>query len=119
MSDRFRDKPSTGETVKRGAKDSALMLIDSKQWSYLQRRYDLTPRELQIADLVCRGFQNAGIAKRLKIRPGTVKAHVRNIYRKVRVGSKIMMLLRFVAEATGPAERPSSSPTSHSLDQRA
>ena len=118
MSQRFKDKASTGETVNRGAKDSALMLIDSKQWSYLQRRYDLTPRELQIADLVCRGFQNASIAKRLRIRPGTVKAHVRNIYRKVKVGSKIMMLLRFVAEAAGPAERPSSSRPSHSLDQR-
>lgn len=74
-------------------------LLNSKQWSYLQRRYELTPREQQVAELVCRGFRNGSIATRLSIQPGTVKAHVRNIYRKVKVKSKISMLLRFVTEA--------------------
>jgi len=82
----------------RGSPDP--VLLDARQWSYLKRRYDLTPRELEIADLVCRGFENGRIAKQLKIRPGTVKAHVRNIYRKVKVSSKIRMLLRFVGEAS-------------------
>ncbi len=79
------------------------VLLDSRQWSYVRRRYELTPRELEIAELVCRGLRNDRIARDLKIRPGTVKAHVRNIYRKVKVRSKIAMLLRFVEEASGPA----------------
>jgi DNA-binding NarL/FixJ family response regulator len=116
MSPQSKAKPGTGENVSHGAREPVLMLLDSKQWMYLQRRYDLTPRELQIADLVCRGFRNASIARRLRIRPGTVKAHVRNIYRKVKVGSKIMMLLRFVAEASEPSDLPNSSTSSHSLD---
>ncbi|MHC4518797.1 MAG: response regulator transcription factor [Planctomycetota bacterium] len=114
MSPPFEAKRRTGENVSHGAADPVLVLLDDKQWSYLQRRYALTPRELQIADLVCRGLRNASIAKRLRIRPDTVKAHVRNIYRKVKVGSKITMLLRFVAEAREPSRVRSSSRSSRS-----
>ena len=75
------------------------VLIDHKDWIYVQNRYRLTPRERQIAELICQGLKNNGIARNLRIRPGTVKTHLRNIYRKVRVESKIAMLLQFVEEA--------------------
>ncbi len=78
---------------------STVILLDKKQWLYVQKRYSLTPRERQIAELVCQGLQNGNIARYLRIRPGTVKTHTRNIYRKVRVKSKIGMLLRFVTDA--------------------
>ncbi len=80
-------------------KYSTVILLDRKQWLYVQKRYSLTPRERQIAELVCQGLQNGNIARYLRIRPGTVKTHTRNIYRKVRVKSKIGMLLRFVTDA--------------------
>ena len=80
-------------------RDATLALLSKKQWSYLQRCYELTPRELQVAELVCQGWQNSRIAKSLNIRLHTVKTHIRNIYRKVGVKSKINMLLRFVSEA--------------------
>jgi DNA-binding NarL/FixJ family response regulator len=76
-----------------------VILLNSKQWLYVQHRYDLTPRERQIAELICQGLRNGRIAKYLRIQPGTVKTHIRNIYRKVRVKSKIAMLLRFIADA--------------------
>lgn len=76
-----------------------LVLLDGKQWSYVQNRYSLTPRERQIAELVCEGLRNGNIASYLRIRPGTVKTHIRNIYRKVQVKSKIAMLLTFVTDA--------------------
>ncbi|MHC4487912.1 MAG: response regulator transcription factor [Planctomycetota bacterium] len=82
-----------------GHKYSTVILLDKKQWLYVQKRYSLTPRERQIAELVCQGLQNGNIARYLRIRPGTVKTHTRNIYRKVRVKSKIGMLLRFVTDA--------------------
>jgi len=103
MSKPLKAKPRPYGKVRPGSRDAMLVPLDAKQWSYLQRRYDLTPRELQIADLVCRGLRNEHIARDLKIRPGTVKTHVRNIYRKVKVKSKISMLLRFMAEARGLA----------------
>jgi len=82
-----------------GYKQPAVVLLEKKQWSYVQNRYNLTPRERQIAELICQGLRSGSIAKILRIKPGTVKTHTRNIYRKVHVKSKIAMLLRFVTDA--------------------
>ncbi len=81
-------------------KRPAGVLLDEKKWLYLQKRYHMTPRELQVAILVCRGFNNEEIAKALKIRRGTIKTHLRNIYRRVRVKSKITLLLKFVDDTS-------------------
>ncbi|OHB80980.1 MAG: hypothetical protein A2Z38_03760 [Planctomycetes bacterium RBG_19FT_COMBO_48_8] len=80
-------------------KQPEVILLNKKQWSYVQNRYNLTPRERQIAELVCKGLRNGNIAKYLRIKPGTVKTHTRNIYRKIHVKSKIAMLLRFVTDS--------------------
>jgi DNA-binding NarL/FixJ family response regulator len=80
-------------------KQPDVILLNGKQWLYVQNRYNLTPRERQIAELICQGLRNGSIARSLRIKTGTVKTHTRNIYRKVRVESKIGMLLRFVTDA--------------------
>jgi len=80
------------------------MLLDRTHWRYLSRRYELTPREVQIAELVCQGLRQGSIARQLRIQPGTVKTHIRNIYRKVKVRNQMNMLLRFVSEARGASE---------------
>jgi DNA-binding NarL/FixJ family response regulator len=82
-----------------GYKQPDVILLNQKQWSYVQNRYNLTPRERQVAELVCKGLRNGSIAKFLRIKPGTVKTHTRNIYRKVHVKSKIAMLLRFITDS--------------------
>lgn len=74
------------------------VLLDEKKWLFLKKRYHMTPRELQVAILVCRGFNNDEIAGALKIRHGTVKTHLRNIYRRVRVKTKITLLLKFIED---------------------
>jgi DNA-binding NarL/FixJ family response regulator len=76
---------------------SNVVLLNRKQWAYVQKKYDLTCRERQIAELICQGMRNGSIARALRIRPGTAKTHTRNIYRKIQVKSRIAMLLRFVA----------------------
>jgi DNA-binding CsgD family transcriptional regulator len=86
---------STNDTLFKKPKG---MLLDEQQWLFLKKRYHMTPRELQVAILVCRGFNNDEIAKALRIRQGTVKTHLRNIYRRARVKSKILLLLKFVAD---------------------
>lgn len=95
-------------------KEANVLLLDRKQWSYVQGRYELTPRERQIAELICQGLRNGNIARHLRIQPGTVKTHIRNIYRKVHVKSKISMLLRFVTEA-----RALSTPHEHARSAQA
>lgn len=84
-----------------------IQLLDDQQWLYIQRRFQLSPRELQVAKHVCRGFVNEEIAKSLRIRVGTVKTHLRNIYRRIHVTNKIGILLKFlehIAISNGPSE---------------
>ncbi len=73
-------------------------MLDTRQWAFLQSRYELTSREVQIADLICQGLRHSRIAESLHIQPATVQAHIRNIYRKVRVRGKLNMLLKFINE---------------------
>jgi DNA-binding CsgD family transcriptional regulator len=90
-------------------KRPAGVLLDEKQWLFLKDRYNMTPRELQVAILICRGFSNDDIAKALKIQHGTVKTHLRNIYRRTRVKSKILLLLRFVEDVNKYYSLPEAS----------
>jgi DNA-binding NarL/FixJ family response regulator len=83
-----------------GSEFSSINLLNEQQWSYLQVKYSMTKRELQIAKHVCRGLANEDIAQALNIRHGTVKTHIRNLYRKLWVHNKISMLLRFMKDAS-------------------
>ena len=71
-------------------------LFNKEQWSYIKRRYKISVRELEISMLVCRGYSNKEIANDLQIVLGTVKSHIRNVYRKVHIKNKISLLLRFM-----------------------
>lgn len=51
----------------------------------------LTPRELQIADLVVQGYSNGNIAARLSLSANTVGVHVRHVYRKLGVHSRVQV----------------------------
>jgi DNA-binding NarL/FixJ family response regulator len=73
-----------------------IAILNEKEWSYLQRYYDMSPRELQVARLVCNGFTNGDIADRLKVKPGTVKTHLRSIFGKTRTRNRISMLLKYI-----------------------
>jgi DNA-binding NarL/FixJ family response regulator len=48
----------------------------------------LTPRELEILQLVASGSTNGEIARRLWVTEQTVKFHLRNIYRKLDVANR-------------------------------
>ena len=48
----------------------------------------LTRRESEVAWLVSRALANKGVAGQLGIREGTVKIHLHNIYRKLRVSNR-------------------------------
>ena len=78
---------------------SRIILLQEQHWSFLKKRYRMTLREVQIAKKICAGLSNDQIAQALRIKPGTVKTHLRNIYRKTWVHNKISMLLRFVEDA--------------------
>lgn len=52
------------------------------------RLRELTPQQLRVLDLIRRGFQNKHIAAELKLAESTVKAHVTEILRKLRLFSR-------------------------------
>jgi DNA-binding CsgD family transcriptional regulator len=72
------------------------MVFETKQWEYLRKCWHLTPREAEIAKLVCKGFNNDAVSKKLNIAYNTVRAHLGNIVRKVGVKGKTGMILEFV-----------------------
>jgi DNA-binding NarL/FixJ family response regulator len=75
-----------------------ITLLDEENWAHIENRYHMSARELQVAKLVCRGFSNDDIADELKIKNGTAKTHLRNIYRKIRVKNKIALLLKVLEQ---------------------
>ncbi|HML21353.1 MAG TPA: LuxR C-terminal-related transcriptional regulator [Aggregatilinea sp.] len=52
----------------------------------------LSPRELEVLDLIGQGLSNREIAERLSLSVGTVKVHTRNIYGKLDVNSRTQAL---------------------------
>jgi ATP/maltotriose-dependent transcriptional regulator MalT len=59
-------------------------------------KYDLTPRELQVLQLLTKGVSNAEISHRLLIKPTTVKRHLEAIFQKLAVDNRTQAALRAV-----------------------
>ncbi|MBN2051655.1 MAG: helix-turn-helix transcriptional regulator, partial [Spirochaetales bacterium] len=53
---------------------------------------DLTNREIEVFLLVLKGFSNNDIAERLFISEHTVKKHLKNLYKKLHVKSRIQLM---------------------------
>ena len=54
----------------------------------------LTPRELEILSLICKGYSNPQIADQLVVTLNTVKKHTSNIYGKLGVSSRTQAIAR-------------------------
>jgi len=62
------------------------------------RRSQLTPRELQITELVERGLRNRDIGRQLGIQTGTVKIHLKHIFEKTGVRGRYGLALTGLRE---------------------
>ena len=71
------------------------MRFSTKQWDYLRGYWHLTPREVQVAKLVCEGDDNEQIAKELHIAYNTVRVHLGHIHNKVGVRSRVDLIIKF------------------------
>jgi DNA-binding NarL/FixJ family response regulator len=58
-----------------------------------QKKYGLTPRELEIVSTVVAGYTNKDIATHFKISEDTVKHHLSNIFDKVGVSTRLELAL--------------------------
>lgn len=73
---------------------NAAMLFSRTQWEYIQKCYRFSDREMQILKSLFDGLDNERIAKKLKIRYNTVRAHFGNIYKRVGVQSKVELVIQ-------------------------
>lgn len=62
--------------------------------SQISSKIKLTPREIQIAQLVAQGLTNAEIGRELWISPNTVKQALKRMFRKLNVSSRTEMVVR-------------------------
>jgi two-component system, NarL family, nitrate/nitrite response regulator NarL len=68
-------------------------LIDSSNIASRQKRYGLTPRELEIISAVVAGYANKEIAEHFKISEDTVKHHLSNVFDKLGVSTRLELAL--------------------------
>lgn len=64
------------------------------------KEYELTNREVDVLELLARGYSAARVQKELYIAAGTVNYHMRNIYAKLGVHSK-QEVIDFIAGRMG------------------
>ena len=58
------------------------------------RRYRLSPREIQVVELVLLGYRNRDIAQTLGASPATIKKHLTHIFDKVGVDTRTQLVSR-------------------------
>jgi len=68
-------------------------LMDSSTKLSRQKRFGLTPRELDIVSAVVAGYANRDIAEHFKISEDTVKHHLSNIFDKTGVSTRLELAL--------------------------
>ncbi|MBI5163893.1 MAG: response regulator transcription factor [Magnetospirillum sp.] len=78
----------------------------------------LTPRERDILDMIVDGAPNKVIARTLELQEVTVKAHLRNIFRKIKVSNRteaarLAMVAGVTGRKTAQAAEVSGSPSIH------
>ena len=71
------------------------MRFNTRQWDYLQRCWHLTPRQVEVAKLVCLGHDNEQIAAELHIAYNTVRVHLGHICSKVGVRGRVGLIIAF------------------------
>src|SRR4030088_3118622 len=74
-------------------------LMQSSSDEARQRKFGLTPRELEIVSAVVAGYSNKEIAEYFKISEDTVKHHLSNIFDKLGVSTRLELALFAVNQA--------------------
>jgi two-component system, NarL family, nitrate/nitrite response regulator NarL len=74
-------------------------LVHTTNQEAKQRKFGLTPRELEIVSAVVAGYANKEIAEHFKISEDTVKHHLSNIFDKLGVSTRLELALFAVNQA--------------------
>jgi len=100
MSSELDEILDVGAGVAARLRMSFAQLFDSKAWLIVKKEFGLTNREIQVAVLMCKGYNWQSIAEKLGIKHGTIKSHNKAIYRKLKVSNGRRLVLKLIL-ATG------------------
>jgi DNA-binding NarL/FixJ family response regulator len=70
------------------------MSFSRDEWKHIRKCYRFSERKMQILKLLLEGLENDKIAKILKVRYNTVKAHFGKIYQRVGVENKVQLVIQ-------------------------
>lgn len=74
---------------------------DTNDFTYLDeflKKYNLTKREAEVIQMVCKGYNSNEIAEKLFLSSFTVQTHRRNIFRKLNIEGNTISLYKFASE---------------------
>lgn len=94
---RLKNKAKPEDTLAFGALEANLGNILSPFSHSLSNKYlNLSPKEIEVANLVRGGFQDKDISRKLGITVDTVKAHRRNVREKLKISNRKVNLMAYL-----------------------
>ena len=80
-----------GQWIEQQASGRALESLIRRDTAEQEAGRELTPREIELVRLAASGLRNREMARRLEISEGTVKMHLHNIYRKLKLENRVAL----------------------------
>lgn len=71
-------------------------IFSESEWARLEKELELSPRQVEIVQLLCDGHKNYSAALALGISVHTVRTHLRQLYTKLDVSDRFEMLCLLV-----------------------
>lgn len=90
--------------------DPPFVLFSSAQWTAIRAHFALTPRQMQICKFIGQGQADKNIAAALGITLDTVRMHLREIFRKLDVKSRVKLVVKLVITNRELQAAPAESP---------
>lgn len=74
-------------------------LFSAAQWSGLARGLNLSPRQVEVARLICRGLTSEQVGQELGISRHTVQMHLKGLFGRLEVNDRLGLLVQLVVAA--------------------
>ncbi len=71
-------------------------MFNARQWNYIKNTFHLTPRQIEIARLVCNGLNNDQISEKCHITYNTARTHLAHICAKICVYGRAELILHLI-----------------------
>lgn len=71
-------------------------LFTPEEWKALAAKLRLTPRQTEVARLICLGLSKQQMADKLHVSEGTARLHVKELFKRLEVNDRVGVPIRLV-----------------------